>query len=96
MTTKPSAGLFPHLYPVSASQRNNIKAGKYINLASLLITPIDSNEVSQTDPDGTVTTIKIKDSRLQRDLSINEFIGGFNIYKKGAIGVLNLTITCKI
>ena len=93
--SKITAGMFPYLHPVSTTQRNNIKEGKYINLAPLLITPIDSNEIRQNGADGTVIAVKTKDQRLQRDLSLQEFIEGFNIYKNVVCEVVKLRASSK-
>ncbi|CAC5398460.1 unnamed protein product [Mytilus coruscus] len=77
-----SAGMFPHIQTVSQTQRQNIKEGKYINLVSLLI-PVNENQsdTQQIEADGSILLLKPKDHRLQRDLSIHEYIEAFNIYK---------------
>ncbi|CAC5392207.1 unnamed protein product [Mytilus coruscus] len=79
---KVSAGIFPHIQTVSQTQRQNIKEGKYINLVSLLI-PVNENQsdTQQIEADGSILLLKPKDHRLQRDLSIHEYIEAFNIYK---------------
>ncbi|CAG2227746.1 unnamed protein product [Mytilus edulis] len=79
---KVSAGMFPHMQTVSQTQRQNIKEGKYINLVSLLI-PVNENQsdTQQIEADGSILLLKPKDHRLQRDLSIHEYIEAFNIYK---------------
>ncbi|CAC5398343.1 unnamed protein product [Mytilus coruscus] len=79
---KVSAGMFPHIQTVSQTQRQHIKEGKYINLVSLLI-PVNENQsdTQQIVADGSILLLKPKDHRLQRDLSIHEYIEAFNIYK---------------
>ncbi|VDI54047.1 Hypothetical predicted protein [Mytilus galloprovincialis] len=80
---KVSAGMFPHIQTVSQTQRQNIKEGKYINLVSLLI-PVNENQsdAQQIEADGSILLLQPKDFRLQRDLSIHEYIEAFNICKK--------------
>ncbi|CAC5398407.1 unnamed protein product [Mytilus coruscus] len=74
--------MFPHIQTVSQTQRQNIKEGKYINLVSLLIPVIENqSNTQQIEADGSILLLKPKDHRLQRDLSIHEYIEAFNIYK---------------
>lgn len=79
---KVSSNMFPHVQVVNAAQRQQIIEGKYINLASLLIPSNDNfHDTKQINADGSVLLFKPKDARLQRDLSLSEFIEAFNIYK---------------
>lgn len=75
------AGMFPHIRSVTSTQRQNIIEGKYINLASLLVSPDSTPEYKQVNIDGTVVFAKPKDLRLQRNLNIQEFIEAFTVYK---------------
>ncbi|CAC5388734.1 unnamed protein product [Mytilus coruscus] len=79
---KVSAGMFPHIQTVSQTQRQNIEEGKYINLVFLLI-PVNENQsdTQQIEADGSILLLKPKDHRLQRDLSIHEYIEAFNMFK---------------
>jgi hypothetical protein len=75
------AGMFPHIRAVTPSQRQNILEGKYINLASLLLDNETIQELKQVDSEGTTMYVKPRDVRLHLDLSIQEFIEAFTIYK---------------
>lgn len=86
-SSKATAGMFPHLHLVTPTQRQTIIEGKYINLASLLVPPSDNYDIRQIEADGTVITVKAKDARLQRDLSLQEFIEAFNMFKNIICGI---------
>ncbi|CAG2206466.1 unnamed protein product [Mytilus edulis] len=53
-----------------------------VSAVSLLI-PVNENQsdTQQIEADGSILLLKPKDHRLQRDLSIHEYIEAFNIYK---------------
>ena len=94
------AGMFPHIRAVTPSQRQNIIEGKYINLASLLLDNETIQELKQVDSEGTTMYVKPRDVRLHLDLSIQEFIEAFTIYKKlffakQVIEAENLICICK-
>ncbi|CAC5369929.1 unnamed protein product [Mytilus coruscus] len=79
---KVSAGMFSHIQTVSQTQRQNIKEGKYINLVSFLISAHENqSDNQQREADGSILLLKPKDHRLQRDLSIHEYIEALNIFK---------------
>jgi hypothetical protein len=88
-SSKVTAVMFPHLHLVKPTQRQTIIEGKYINLASLLVPPSDNHDIRQIEADGTVITVKAKDARLQRDLSLQEFIEAFNMFKNILCGIEN-------
>ncbi|CAG2255290.1 unnamed protein product [Mytilus edulis] len=81
-TTKVSSGMFPHVQAVAPNVRKQILEGKYINLATLLNNQENVQDYKTVDEsDGSVLLIKHRDPRLQRNLSIQEFLEAFNIYK---------------
>ena len=82
-----TAGMFPHLHLVTPTQGQTIIEGKYINLASLLVPPRDNHDIRQIEAGGTVITVKAKYARLQRDLSLQEFIETFNMFKNIICGI---------
>ncbi|CAC5420092.1 unnamed protein product [Mytilus coruscus] len=82
-TAKVSSGMFPHVQAVAPNVRKQILEGKYINLATLLNNQENVQDYKTVDEsDGSVLLIKHRDPRLQRNLSIQEFLEAFNIYKK--------------
>ncbi|CAG2251241.1 unnamed protein product [Mytilus edulis] len=81
-TAKVSSGMFPHVQAVAPNVRKQILEGKYINLATLLNNQENVQDYKTVDEsDGSVLLIKHRDPRLQRNLSIQEFLEAFNIYK---------------
>jgi hypothetical protein len=84
---KVALGSLPTVNVLPPQIKTDIRAGKNINLASLLIA-VDSDE----NPVGTTRTIEIggesinlkplKDSRLTRMLTVPEFIRAFGIYRE--------------
>ncbi|CAC5368602.1 unnamed protein product [Mytilus coruscus] len=81
-TAKVSSGMFPHVQAVAPNVRKQILEGKYINLATLLNNKENVQDYKTVDEsDGSVLFIKHRDPRLQRNLSIQEFLEAFNIYK---------------
>ncbi|CAC5418082.1 unnamed protein product [Mytilus coruscus] len=77
-----SSGMFPHVQAVEPNVRKQILEGKYINLATLLNNQENVQDYKTVDEsDGSVLLIKHRDPRLQRNLSIQEFLEAFNIYK---------------
>ncbi|VDI62454.1 Hypothetical predicted protein [Mytilus galloprovincialis] len=74
--------MFPHVQAVAPNVRKQILEGKYINLATLLNNQENVQDYKTVDEsDGSVLLIKHRDPRLQRNLSIQEFLEAFNIYK---------------
>ncbi|CAG2206565.1 unnamed protein product [Mytilus edulis] len=74
-TTKVSSGMFPHVQAVAPNVRKQILEGKYINLATLLNNQENVQDYKTVDEsDGSVLLIKHRDPRLQRNLSIQEFL----------------------
>ncbi|CAG2256725.1 unnamed protein product [Mytilus edulis] len=80
-TTKVSSGMFPHVQAVALNVRKQILEGKYINLATFLNQENVQDYKTVDESDGSVLLIKHRDPRLQRNLSIQEFLEAFNIYK---------------
>jgi hypothetical protein len=76
------AGMFPHIRAVTPSQRQTILEGRYINLASLLLDNETIQEFKEVDSEGATMYVKPSDVRLHRDLSIQDCIEAFTIYKK--------------
>ncbi|CAG2257809.1 unnamed protein product [Mytilus edulis] len=77
-TTKVSSGMFPHVQAVAPNVRKQILEGKYINLATLLNNQENVQDYKTVDEsDGSVLLIKHRDPRLQRNLSIQEFLESF-------------------
>ncbi|CAC5382412.1 unnamed protein product [Mytilus coruscus] len=81
-TTKVSPSMFPYVQAVAPNVRKQILEGKSINLATLLNNQENVQDYKTVDEsDGSVLLIKHRDPRLQRNLSIQEFLEVFNIYK---------------
>ncbi|CAC5415269.1 unnamed protein product [Mytilus coruscus] len=81
-TAKVSSDMFPHVQAVASNVRKQILEGKYIDLATLLNNQENVQDYKTVDEsDGSVLLIKHRDPRLQRNLSFQEFLEAFNIYK---------------
>lgn len=79
LNTRVSSDSVPFI--VSTTLRNNIIQGKDVNLATLLL-PRENEEHKIQDNEGQVILIKPNhDLRLQRNLSISEFILAFSKFK---------------
>jgi hypothetical protein len=71
----------PQVPIVNTKMKRDILAGKNVNMASLL-SPHISDQAGRELVVGEVSiALKSQDQRLQRNLSIQEFIQAFNIYK---------------
>lgn len=81
LKTRVSSDSVPFIETVSTTLRNNIIQGKDVNLATLLL-PRENEEHKIQDNEGQVILIKPNhDVRLQRNLSISEFILAFSKFK---------------
>ncbi|CAG2250899.1 unnamed protein product [Mytilus edulis] len=81
-TAKVSSDMFLYVQAVAPNVRKQILEGKYINLATLLNNQENVQDYKSVDEsDGSVLLIKHCDPRLQRNLSILEFLEHFNIFK---------------
>lgn len=81
LNTRVSSDSVPFIETVSTTLRNNIIQGKDVNLATLLL-PRENEEHKIQDNEGQVILIKPNhDVRLQRNLSISEFILAFSKFK---------------
>ncbi len=68
---------------VAPSIKKDIIAGRYVNLASLLISSSNDSAVRELSLGTSSILLKpLADSRLNRPLTLSEFIVAFNIYKK--------------
>ncbi|XP_056000795.1 uncharacterized protein LOC130048272 [Ostrea edulis] len=80
-TPRISSDSVPHIETVSSNLRNQIMQGKDVNLA-LLLMPHEIEENSLHDSDGRFIVIKNNtDPRLQRNLTLSEFIVAFTKYR---------------
>ena len=75
------ADSLPHIDVITESVRKNITAGKYVNLATLLIPDMDTKVPENL---GALEFLKRqqKDHRLDRPLNIMQFYRAFGIYKR--------------
>ena len=73
----------PHIDIISDSIRRNITDGKYVNLASLLLPEFDTPYFTSNDLSGLeLLRQSRRDHRLDRPLSISQFLKAFGIYKR--------------
>lgn len=72
----------PHIDVVTDSVKRNILAGKYVNLACLLIPDFETPSVSADMSGLDYLKRDRKDHRLDRPLSISQFFKAFGIYKR--------------
>ena len=70
----------PHIASVSDSMRKQITEGKLVNLAALLIPHNEAPDSRTTEFDGQIFKIK-EDPRLNKILTLGEFIAAFGVYK---------------
>lgn len=74
----------PHIDVISSALRKNIVSGKNINLASLLIPDIETLQIqcsSNTNVHQQINDGRLHDPRLNRSLTLAEFITAFSKYR---------------
>lgn len=78
-----AADSLPHIDVVSDSIRKNITAGKYVNLACLLIPEFEVTKLHTENLSGLdFLKHQQRDHRLDRALTITQFFKAFGIYKR--------------
>jgi hypothetical protein len=76
-----SSSSLPNLHIISPELKRDILAGKHVNLAKLLIPNFKESAPREMQLGESLITLKpLGDTKLDKPLSINEFIVAFNIY----------------
>jgi hypothetical protein len=82
INTRIDINSLPPVDIVTEKTRKDIIAGKYVNLALLIIPVVDNtNETKIIDSNGEQIVIKATDPRLQKSLDYHEFRAAFRKYK---------------